>query len=90
VIATHSVFGFEVANDRLDSLAAFEPVSIMLLIRLVACWVSSGGACGILAMGNCWFLPGNRPHDRSFLQSIKVKPTTLLRKVNGLRIFQSR
>jgi len=50
---------------------------------------SSAGACWILAMGNRSFLQGNRLHDRSFLQSIKAKSTTLLRKVSDLQIFQS-
>jgi len=41
-------------------------------------------------MGNRRFLQGNSPHDRIFLQSIKAKSTTLLKKVSELRIFQGR
>jgi len=33
VIAPHSMFSLEAANDRLDGLAVFEPASVMPLIR---------------------------------------------------------
>jgi len=91
MVATHSVFGLEVANDRLDSLAAFEPASVMLLLIRPRWRVgSSAGAGWILAMGNRRFLQGNSPHDRSLLQFIKAKSTTLIKKISGLRIFQGR
>jgi len=52
MVAPHSMFSLEVANDRLDSFTAFESVGILLLIHPQWHAGSSAGACWILAMGN--------------------------------------
>jgi len=87
MVAPHSVFGFEVTDDQLDDLAAFKPTTVMLLIHPRRRTGSSAGACWVLAIRNRWFLPGNSPHDRRFLQSIKAKSTALLNKVGGVANF---
>jgi len=89
MVAPHSMFSLEVANDRLDSFTAFESVGILLLIHPQWHAGSSAGACWILAMGNRSFLQGNSPYDRSFLQSIKAKSATLLIKSVDCEFFRA-
>ena len=57
VIAPHSMFGLKVANDGLDSLAVFEPASVMPLIRLggvPGCQQTLAGFWPWEIVGFCW------------------------------------